>query len=79
MKKWVLALSLLLTGCRDDHSDDTQQQLQQAQAQLAEQSAKTGTAQGVAALLGIGCVIFLLFGAAMGSKARRAAKNGPGK
>ena len=79
MKKWILALSLVLTSCRDDHSDTTQQQLQQAQAQLAEQTQKTGTAQGVAALLGIGCVIFLLIGAAMGSKARREVKNGPDK
>ena len=77
MKKWILALSLMLAGCRDD-SDDTQQ-LQQAQTQLAEQSAKTGKVEGIAALLGIGCVVFLLIGAAMGSKARRAVKNGSGK
>ena len=75
MKKWILALSLLLAGCREDHNDQIQQQFQQAQAQLAEQSAKTGTAQGVAALLGIGYVVFLLIGAALGAKARRAVEH----
>lgn len=78
MKKLILASFVLLAGCRDD-AQQAQQQLQQAQAQLAEQTAKTGTAQGVAALLGIGCVVFLLIGAAVGSKTRRAFKDGTGK
>lgn len=76
MKKWIVALSLVLTGCRDEGSNPNQQQLQQAQVQLAEQTAKTGTWQGVAALLGIGCVVFLIIGAAAGSKARTEVKNG---
>ncbi len=75
MKKLVLMSFALLTGCRDD-ADQTQQQLQQAKAQLAEQTAKTGTLEGIIALLGIGCVVFLVIGAAVGSKARKAAKNG---
>ena len=31
------------------------------------------------AFLGVGCILFLLIGAAMGSKARRAVKNGTDK
>lgn len=79
MKKLTLVLSLLLAGCRDDHSEQTQQQqqLQQTQAQLAQQTAKAGKLEGVATLLGIGCIVFLFIGAAVGSKARRAVKNGP--
>lgn len=81
MKHLILSLliSLALAGCRDDSDQTQQQQLQQAQAQLAEQTAKTGTAQGIAALLGVGCIVFLLIGASAGSKTRRAFKDGPDK
>lgn len=77
MKRWILALSLVLTSCRDEgHEQTQQQQLQQAQAEVAQQTEKTGHWQGVAALLGVGCVVFLVIGAAAGSKARKAVKNG---
>ena len=71
MKKWILTFSLLLAGCRDESADQNQQ-LQRLQGQLAEQREKTGTWQGTSAILGIGCVLMLVVGAAIGSKARKA-------
>lgn len=72
MQKFILiVLMLALSSCREDDNAHIQQRLNEAQAQPAQQSARAGTWQTVATVLGIGCVVFLLIGAAAGSKTRR--------
>lgn len=76
MTKWILTLTLLFAGCTDESTEQSQQQrLQQIHAQLQEKKDKIGAWQGISAFLGIGCVVTLIIGAAICSKARKAVKN----
>ena len=53
-------------------SQQQQQQIDQLHTQLDEQRQKDEGLGGVIIILGIGCVVALVVGAGMGSKARRA-------
>ena len=80
MKKITLIITLLLLihtahAGWFGHDDQTQQQLQQAQAQLEQQRAKTGSVEIVAGIFAVGCIVLFIIGTAIGSKARRKANH----
>ena len=72
----LLTTSALLAGCNGGGGSDQtpQQQLQQAQAQLMQQQASTGSWQLAAGILAVTCILLFFIGAMLGSRTRRNAK-----
>jgi hypothetical protein len=81
MKKFILIIFVILTLNISSHAgwfthDDQpyQQQIRNLEAQLAQQTHQNGQQAVVIIVLATGVVVALVVGAAIGSKARKAAK-----
>lgn len=78
MKIFLLCVLLLLAQVRTNAGwfDNTDEQLQQTRIELQAQRESTGGWQVLAGALAVFCVALLVIGAAIGSKARKEAKDG---
>jgi len=78
MKLRIISLCMLLIVAQANAGwfDDTDEQLHQVTQELQMQRQSTGGWQLVAGTLAVFCIALLVVGAAIGSKARREAKNG---
>ncbi len=77
MKKFVfiIALVLMMGSAQASWFDNKEQEQQIAKlnSEIQAERKSKGNWQGIAFALGIGCVVTLIIGAAIGSKARRSA------
>ena len=79
MKRIIIALSVLTLGVSTLkaswlHDDAEKQRIIELQRQFDEQKHASGSWEGVAFVLGLGCMVTLITGTIIGSRARRHAK-----
>jgi len=80
MKNIILALAVLTLGVSNLeaswlHDDSERERRLEIQKQLTQQQQETNQWQGVAFVFGIGCMLTLIAGTIIGSRARRHAKD----
>lgn len=73
---WSATLASNAWWWSSNDDDNQQQQIYRLQRQTDQQEHSKDTWQIIAFILGIGCVITLVAGAAIGSRARKATKGG---
>lgn len=67
---FMIMPSVLQAGWFDRGSDQLREQLQSTEAQLTQQQSTSDYWQGLAVILGLGCIVFLIIGTSIGSKVR---------
>ena len=71
---FIIVLTSIVTTSNAGWFNDDNQQINKLEEQVQEQQHSTGDWQTIAFVLGTGCVVLLVVGAAIGSKARKDAK-----